>query len=51
MPTDVDGVTAPAATAQPSSAGVPPGSADYHNWRNFMTDDIKADPVVSGWAE
>jgi hypothetical protein len=32
----------------PSAPTAPPAPAD---WRTFITDDLKADPVVSSWAE
>lgn len=42
MPDEIATAPAPAPTPAPTA---PP------DWRPFLTDDLKADPVVSGWAE
>lgn len=40
-------VVTPVAPVQPAAPAAPaPG-----DWRTFLSDDLKADPVVSGWAE
>lgn len=36
---------------QPAAEIVVATPAPSSDWRTFMTDDLKADPVVSGWAE
>lgn len=40
-------IDAPVVTATPTGVSTPAPN----DWRTFMTDDLKADPVVSGWAE
>lgn len=34
-----------------STESIGAGSSSSSDWRAFLTDDLKADPVVSGWAE
>ena len=48
MPTEISENPVPSPTAMPAS---PPPAPSTSEWRTYLTDELKADPVVGKWAE